>query len=193
MPTEYYKKQLERGLIFQDFVYEILARHGVMTVSYGSKLFQQRLGENKARIEIKFDGNLARTGNLWIETAEKSSPSRPEYVPSGIQRECVEYLIGDYDELFRFPTNLLRRMWKSGRFAERENHLKTSVGFLLPKDQAEKFCMQHIRVQCGAELLMVMRSDEEASREADGLMRQLLQKARVDPSQITLFDWLGGS
>lgn len=186
--TPYYKKQLERGLVYQDFVYEILARHGIMTVAYGSKLFQQRLGENKARIEIKFDDKLATTGNLWIETAEKSSQERREYVASGIQRDCVEYLIGNYDEIFRFPTTLLRRMWKSGKFPERENGLKTSLGFLLPREQAEKFCMHHIKVDCGTEVVLLMRSDEQASREADELMQQLLQKARVDPNQINIFD-----
>lgn len=53
--TPYYKKQLERGIQYQDFVYEILARNGIMTVAYGSRLWQLRHGENKARIEIKFD------------------------------------------------------------------------------------------------------------------------------------------
>lgn len=53
--TEYYTKQLERGQLYQDFVYEILHRHGISTVAYGSRLFQRHLGENKAQIEIKFD------------------------------------------------------------------------------------------------------------------------------------------
>jgi hypothetical protein len=187
MSTPYYKKQLERGLIFQDFVYEILARHGIMTVAYGSRLFQQRLGENKARMEIKFDDKLAATGNLWIETAEKSSPQRAEYVASGIQRECVEYVIGNYDELYRFSTKLLVRMWKSGRYLQRENGLKTSLGFLLPRDDAVKFATQIIKPNCAAEVQSLLRSDEEASKEADALMRQMLQKARVDPNQGTLF------
>jgi hypothetical protein len=186
--TPYYKKQLERGLVFQDFVYEILARHGIMTVAYGSKLFQHRLGENKAGIEIKFDDKLVDTGNLWIETAEKSSPARPEYVPSGIQRECVEYVIGNYDELYRFSTTLLRRMWKSGRYHERENGLKTSLGFLLPREDAEKFATQILKPNCAFEVQSLIRSDEEASREANTLMRVMLEKARGNQDQGRLFD-----
>jgi hypothetical protein len=188
MPTDYYKKQLEVGLVFQDFVYEILARHGLMTVGYGSKLFQHRLGENKAGIEIKFDDKLATTGNMWIEVEEKSSPSRPAYVPSGIQRNSVEYLIGNYDELYRFATTLLRRMWQSGRYQVIENKLKTSRGFLLPRVDAERFATQILRPNCGDEMRLLIRTNEEASREADALMKIMLQKARVDPSQITLFE-----
>jgi hypothetical protein len=187
MATEYYKKQLERGLVFQDFVYELLARHGIMTVAYGSKLFQHKLGENKAGIEIKFDDKFATTGNLWIETAEKSSPERAEYVPSGIQRDCAEYVIGNYDLLYQFSTRLLRRMWKSGRYPQRENMLKTSLGFLLPQVDAETFYTRRFVSNCNEEMQALLRSEAQASHAADSLMRELLQKARVDPQQQPMF------
>jgi hypothetical protein len=188
MQTDYYKKQLEVGMVYQDFVYEVLAKHGLMTVGYGSKLFQQRLGENKAGIEIKYDSYLATTGNVWIEIAEKSNPARRDYVPSGIQRNCVEYLIGNYDEMYRFATTLLRRMWHSGRYRVIENRMKTSQGFLLPRTDAEKFATQVLRPNCDEQMKVLIRSNEEASREADVLMKALLQQARVDPSQITMFE-----
>jgi hypothetical protein len=114
--TEYYKTQLERGQVFQDFCYEILSRNGINTVGYGSKLFQQRFGENKAGIEIKYDDKFKTSGNLWIEIAEKSNPQNAEYVESGIYRDCTEYLIGDYNTIFRLATNVLRRVVEGGRF-----------------------------------------------------------------------------
>ena len=189
--TPYYKKQLERGLQYQDFVYEILARHGLMTVAYGSKLFQQRLGENKARMEIKFDDWYARSRRLWIERWEKSDPKRSDYVASGIQRDCVEYVIGDYDEFFRFATNTLRLLWQTGRYNEIENRLKTSKGFYLVRDEAVRFSIQTITVECGKEMLTLIRSDEESRKEVDLAMTQLLQKARTDPNQIDIFGFGG--
>lgn len=187
MPTDYYKKQLESGLQFQDFVYEILGRHGIMTVGYSSRLFQQRLGENKARIEIKFDKIFSISGRFWIETFEKSDPQRIEYVPSGIQRDSIEYLIGNYDEIYRFATSILRLLWQSGKYPEVENKLKTSLGFFLDRDVAQRFCMQHILIDCGKEFVTLVRSYEESKKEVDLAMAQLLQKMHVDPNQIDIF------
>jgi hypothetical protein len=53
---------------------------------------------------------------------------------------------------------------------------------------AERFATQILRPNCGDEMRLLIRTNEEASREADALMKIMLQKARVDPSQITLFE-----
>ena len=56
---------------YQDFVYELLHKHGLSTVSYGSKLFQQLRGENKAQIEIKLDSKFRRRGKAWHSVRRK--------------------------------------------------------------------------------------------------------------------------
>ena len=43
----------------------------------------QLKGETKAGIEIKFDDKCETTGNLYIETAEKTNPNDAEFRPSG--------------------------------------------------------------------------------------------------------------
>lgn len=188
MATEYYKKQLERGLIYQDFVYEILHRHGIATVAYGSKLFQQKLGENKARIEIKFDDKLKATGNLWIETQEKSDPRNADYVVSGIYRDCCEYVIGNYDVIYRMATTALRLVHQTGRYAERENGLKTSRGFLLPSENAARFAIAVYRVDCERQVTELLEADRVNKREAVREMASLLALMRCDERQGVLFD-----
>lgn len=185
--TPYYKTQLERGLEFQDFVYEILNRYGISTVSYSSRLFQRHFGENKGGLEIKFDGKLVETGNLYIEVAEKSSPHLLTYVQSGIYRECNEYVIGNYDILYRLPIRILRALRSSKEYREIEINLRTSRGFLLPAHRAEQFAIQIIHPQCGKEVSTALRADRENSSLAKRQMDQLLRVMQCDPNQLQLF------
>lgn len=185
--TPYYKTQLERGLIYQDFVYEILHKHGISTVAYGSKVFQQRVGENKAQIEIKFDDKYATTGNLWIEASEKSDPRNADYVTSGIYRDCVEYVIGDYDTIFRFATQILRLTARSGKYRLIENGLKSSRGYLLPSKDAHRIATQVYRPQCGAEMREILIQSEQDRVAAKAQMVALMQAMQCDPGQGTLF------
>jgi len=186
--TPYYKTQLERGLIYQDFVYEILHRFGITTVAYSSKLFQIRQGENKAGIEIKFDDKRKTTGNLWIETHEKTNPANLEYIPSGINRDCVEYVIGDYDIIYRFSTVTLRLFRDSGKYKEMENNLKTSKGFLLSESMGSKWATATYRVDCEAQVSELIQADKINSRNAAREMAQLLIIMKCDPRQASLFD-----
>lgn len=188
MPTEYYKAQLERGLIYQDFVYEILHRFGISTVAYGSKLFQQKLGENKAKIEIKFDDRRKQTGNLYIETQEKSDPKNVNYVMSGIYRDCVEYVIGDYDVIYRLPVSTLRIMFQSGKYPEIEIGLKSSKGFLLAESSASKWAICVYRVECSRQVQELLEADRLNAKTAAREMSQLLMAMKCSFQQERLFE-----
>lgn len=96
--------------------------------------------------EIKRDDNFRKTGNLYLEVAEKSNPANPRYVASGIMRNDNSWLfvIGDEKTAYIFPTNYLRmlsdkRGWKSVT-------TPTSKGLLMPLRDADKYCIRKIEV-----------------------------------------------
>jgi hypothetical protein len=139
MLTEYYKSQLESGLFYQDFVVEKLYDHGLPLINYGSKEYQKIIGENKAGFEIKYDKMFRKTGNFWIEIAEKSNPNNPNYVESGIMRKDNSwlYIIGDLKEIYVFSKKQLQKTVP--KFQVIENNMKTSRGILLPLAFAEQY------------------------------------------------------
>ena len=98
----YYVKKLEEGLEFQDVATTALYQRGIVVVAYSSRRWQDERGENMLGAEIKRDGKFRQTGNLYIETAEKSHPDNPVYVPSGIMRSDNSwlYVIGDEKTLY---------------------------------------------------------------------------------------------
>ncbi len=136
--NQYYKEKLEQGLYYQDFVIEQLYKIGLPLISYSSKEFQNMIGENKAGIEIKNDNNYSKTGNLYIETAEKSDENKKNFWPSGIYRNDNTwlYLIGDLKRIFILSKKQLILLAKSNKYKQVE--IKTSQGFLLPVKDAEK-------------------------------------------------------
>lgn len=148
MNGEQFKKQYADNLIdggeYQDFVMDQLYMNGIPIANYSSKKYQLMKGENRAGIEIKFDRMLEDTGNLWIEVAEKSNLDNLEYVPSGIHRNSWLYVIGNFKEIYIFPQNILKMIAK--KYLLRENGTKTSMGFLIPRNDAEKYAAKIIRV-----------------------------------------------
>ncbi len=84
--TEYYKGKFEEGLKYQDFIADQLRKADpcIIVCAYSSRDYQNEHGESASGIEIKYDMKLKETGNLYIETAEKSHPDIPDYTPSGI-------------------------------------------------------------------------------------------------------------
>lgn len=53
---------------------------------YGN-LDDQYRGESAMGLEVKLDKRSARTGNLYIETEEKSNPGNHEFVDSGLKKK----------------------------------------------------------------------------------------------------------
>lgn len=143
--TEYYKEMLSKGLEFQDFVTDILIKElGISLSSYSSVKYQNNKGENKQGFEIKFDDRCKETGNLYIETSEKSNENNPNYVDSGIYRNdnAWIYIIGNYEELYIFSKSHLILMHKTKQY--KEVFTKTSKGFLIGKEDADKYCTKKI-------------------------------------------------
>jgi hypothetical protein len=185
--TPYYNACLKQGLIYQDFIYELLHKHGISTVSYGSQLFQQIRGENKAGMEIKFDDKRQKTGNLYIEVAERSQPIF-NYSPGGIYRECTEFIIGDYEVVYRLAVTHLRRMHQSDKFPEFEISLQTSRGFLLSETIAEKWAIKVYYPNCTEEVKRLMEANRENRLAQKESMRELFATMNCDPKQGKLFD-----
>ena len=139
MTTEYYKEKLQQGLYFQDYIMELLYKNGIPLISYSSKEYQNMIGENKAGIEIKNDINFRKTGNLYIETAEKSKAENEYFVKSGIYRNDNTwlYLIGDKETVFVLSKKQLQILHGKNKY--RNVKIATSRGFLLPIADVEKF------------------------------------------------------
>jgi hypothetical protein len=138
----YYQDKLQEGLEFQDVVTKALYERGIIVIGYASRRFQVEQGENMLGAEIKRDGNFRKTGNLYIETAEKADPNNEVYVASGIYRKDNSWLfvIGDEKTIYIFSTKYLRMLEK--QFLKKE--IPTSKGYLMPLDKAEKYCIRRI-------------------------------------------------
>ena len=146
--NEYYKQQLARGVFYQDFVVEQLYRIGLPIINYSSKEYQLKIGENKAGVEIKFDDKYKITGNIYIETAEKSDEKNKEYVKSGIYRSDNTwlYVIGDFTTIFIFSKKHLQLLDQLNKKLQRVE-TKTSRGILLPVIQIKNmFAIKIIEV-----------------------------------------------
>lgn len=140
----YYQDKLQQGLEFQDAVTKALYRRGIVIVGYSSRKYQNQEGENLLGAEIKRDGRFRETGNLYIEVAEKADPQNSHYVESGIYRKDNSWLfvIGDEETIYIFSTKYLRFLEKKYRQIEKP----TSLGFLMPIQDAEKYCIRKIEL-----------------------------------------------
>lgn len=145
----YYAEKLEQGLQFQDVVTMALYQRGIIVVGCASKKYQNEYGENMLGAEIKRDGMFRETGNLYIETSEKSHPDNKNYIPSGIYRKDNSWLfvIGDEDTIYIFSTKYLRMLGDRYRTVQKT----TSLGFLMPIQDAEKYCIRKIELNKEAE------------------------------------------
>ena len=150
--TEYYNEKLQAGLAYQDFIIDKLRKTDpcIIIPTYSSCRYQNEHGESACGVEIKHDMMLKKTGNLYIEVAEKSNPSIEEYTPSGIMRSDNTwlYIIGDYTQVFVFAKNQLKTIYANRQLwlkrGIREVQKDTSIGFLFPVENAlEGACLKH--------------------------------------------------
>lgn len=139
------KNSYQKGLEFQDFVVDLLRDElGIVITNYQSQKFQFGTGENRQGIEIKLDQNILRTGNVSIETAEKSRASNLEYVKSGIYRNDNSwlYIQGNPDIVFIFSKNMLRLLHKGQRYPV--DTLPTIKHYLMPIEDAKRYAAKVI-------------------------------------------------
>ncbi len=140
----YYNDKLQQGLEFQDVVTAALYQLGIVVIGYSSRRFQNEQGENMLGAEIKRDGKFRETGNIYIETSEKSHPDKLEFTPSGIHRKDNSwlYVIGDEKTIYIFSTKYLQLL--ANRYQIKET--PTSKGFVMPISEAEKYCIRKIEL-----------------------------------------------
>ena len=146
--NDYYKECLEKGLEYQDFVTVKMAKElGIIISNFSSKQYQYNIGENQQGIEIKFDDKYKETGNLYIETSEKSCATMSSYTKSGIYRNDNTwlYLIGNYESIFIFGKKILQIQCESKKY--RKVVTPTSKGFLLD-DKGQKTALKIIKCSC---------------------------------------------
>ncbi len=145
--TVKYAKEFLEGQKFQDFTADELYKRGICVRNYVSYIFQIKVGENQAGIEIKHDKLWRKTGNLYIEIAEKSNKENENYVISGIYRNDNTwlYVIGDYGKLFLLPVKYLRTLHQRNKYVEVQ--IDTSKGYLLPIPDAEKCSIKTIIIK----------------------------------------------
>ena len=137
--TEIYKQNLKAGLEFQDYVVERLYDAGLPIISYSSKKYQYMIGENKCGFEIKYDRLFRKTGNIYIEIAEKSDKNNKNYINSGIYRDDNTwlYIIGDYNTIYILSKKILKLIHTKNKY--KEVITPTSKGFLIPISDIEKY------------------------------------------------------
>ena len=146
--TEYYKEKLVQGTEYQDFVVDILIKElGLPLAMYNSKKYQWKHGENRQGVEIKFDDRYKTTGNIYIELSEKTNKNNPNFIRSGINRDDNTwlYLIGNYEIIYIFTIKMLKGLYSSKKYL-REVEIPTSTGFLLDKQNAEKYAAKIINI-----------------------------------------------
>lgn len=142
----YYAEQLQVGLEFQDLVTTTLYQRGIVVVGYSSRRKQITEGENMLGAEIKRDGKFRETGNIYLEVAEKSHPDKADYIASGIMRNDNSWLfvIGDEQTIYIFSTKYLRLLVNTRDWPKVKK--TTSIGHLMPVDDAEKYCIRKIEM-----------------------------------------------
>jgi hypothetical protein len=144
---DYYADKLKEGQEFQDYCSVVFHQKlGIVISNFQSRRYQIDRGENIQGIEIKRDSRFRETGNLYIEVAEKSNPSRAEFVASGFERgdNSWLYAIGDERTIWIFNPKWLRHV--CGSKTLRRVQIPTSIGYLLPVELADKCCIHRIDI-----------------------------------------------
>ena len=143
----YYNEKLKEGIEYQDFLTKVLLKLGIVLNGYSSKKYQYSEGENLLGAEIKYQGKYKEYRSLVIETEEKAHPDNYKYVESGIKRFDNSWLFitGDYQTIYIFSIKQLRELSKLNKYKTYEK--PTSKGFLLPIDDAEKYCIRKIEME----------------------------------------------
>jgi hypothetical protein len=134
-----YASNLAEAKDYEDFVFDTLLHvHRFVVGGYRSRHYQTLYGESFTGVEVKLDRLFRGTGRLFIEIAESYHESVSEK-PSGIYHEAEPWLIviGDYSTFWAFATSTLRHIHEAGNCETRST--RTSMGFLLPLDKADKF------------------------------------------------------
>lgn len=144
--SDRYATDLQRGLEYQDFVFDQLRMMDGMPIflgAYSSVKYQCGKGESPSGLEIKYDSRFRVTGNLFIEIAEKSYAEQAIFHPSGAMSEDNTwlYLIGDYEEAYIFAKNLLKYFCSPANKNIIYKEIPTAQGYIFPLEYIERRCL----------------------------------------------------
>lgn len=143
--TGYYEAKLNQGQEYQDFVVLELYKQGIIIQQFGSKRYQNEIGESLSRYEIKYDSRISETGNVYIEIAEKSNAQNQYYVKSGVFRDDNTWLycIGDNTHAYIISKKLLQQVCNKPYEYKEKRKIKfketpTSQGYVIPEEFVRK-------------------------------------------------------
>jgi len=146
-----FSASLSIGTRYETYIYEFLQRTLGLRIRHFCGKGAQRLGENAAGLEIKYDGRWQQTGHLYIETADRVDGGGGIYR----QNNTRNLLIGDYDKCWVFSISQLRQLdqmvdvydddpaarpVRVPHYKHVENPRSNSRGFLLPVADADRLC-----------------------------------------------------
>ena len=140
----------EEALKFQDFVTDLLLKElGLVVSAYSSRYYQYNFGESRQGIEIKLDMRMSDTGNISIEVAEKSRASIEHWTPSGIMRDDNTwlYIQGNYNTIYIFGKKFLRQLYEARYINSVRDAKSTLRAFLMPRTEADKYCLRRIDIE----------------------------------------------
>lgn len=141
--TQYYQDQLDRGLEYQDFICDQLWIKENRLIQYTTSKKRQYTSETRQGVEIKFDDQLKKTGNLYLEFKERTSSDIKGWTPSGFMKlndNTYEIIIGNYEMCFYFYKSALQELRKKYLMGSPELHnsniriveTATSQGIVIP-------------------------------------------------------------
>lgn len=134
-----YINNLNKAHEFEIFVENEFRKLGIEIGLYKTKEGQYS-GETEIGLEIKYDMQLEKTGNIYIEFQEKTSPNDKYFFDSGIlkQDNTKWWLIGNKEEHYFIAKSELLKYYKN---ITREVITETSKGFVIPREEAKKLCI----------------------------------------------------
>ena len=145
-----YLEELQEAEAYQDFLMVELSKHGLFIQCFGSRYYQYNCGESIQGIEIKHDKKCEKTGNLYIEVAERRDPDKTDYVPGGIMRDDNTwlYIVGTDRTAFAMSKLHLRNIYDEAKAREAQGRsmkgirlveTPTSKGMLVRLDVARQY------------------------------------------------------
>ena len=137
----YYIEQLTKSHRFELYIDNMFKEEGIdIGVFYDKD--NQYSGESLAGIEIKYDNESLKTGNLYIEYQERLNEGEL-WVDSGIlkQDNTIYWAIGNYEFVYFIAKEVLVDIL-DGKIGLPIRHVSarrgTSKGFILSRENAEK-------------------------------------------------------
>ena len=155
-----YDEQLVIGQLYEKYLNAVMSHlKGRTVIGYETQKEQYEIGENDACIEVKRDGKFRKTGNLYVETSEKTKESNRYFVKSGILRidNSVWWIEGDEKLAWLFYKKDLILIHEELPMASNP----TSKGRLLTTSKADKLCVAKIyfRSEDGTEFDIIENQD----------------------------------